>query len=304
MPTQDLRRYHISEKALTLKENDKKPSKAFLSKNLQKVYPIGFQKSVSGWSLSSFALLQSSNATLFDRPNTRWGVRTPGSVGRVGSIERRDDIACDGEERLGCRDGELRRCNWITKSSEKYILDVERTIDMLLERSDHQKRSRKKTQGRDRYQEGPRRKRAWLVRFKMEMTFFDEESSGEVFSRFDANVIANMEENDIMEVSSMKKLMLREIRVRCIVNNARCVLKVVEEFGSFSAYLWSYVSYKPIINGYKNTNNIPMRTPKSEAMSRDMVNRGFRLVGPTIIQSFMQASGMTHDHLSGCFRKA
>ncbi|KAK1274037.1 hypothetical protein QJS04_geneDACA016542 [Acorus gramineus] len=124
----------------------------------------------------------------------------------------------------------------------------------------------------------------------------------EVFSRFDANVIANMEEKDIMEVSSMKKLMLREIRVRCIVNNARCVLKVVEEFGSFSAYLWSYVNYKPIINGYKNTNNIPMRTPRSEALSRDMVNRGFRLVGPTIIQSFMQASGMTNDHLLGCFR--
>ncbi|KAK1296973.1 hypothetical protein QJS10_CPB15g01081 [Acorus calamus] len=60
-------------------------------------------------------------------------------------------------------------------------------------------------------------------------------------------------------------------------------LVVVEEFGSFSAYLWSYVNCNPIINGYKYTNNIPMRIPKSEAMSRDMVNREFQLVGPTII---------------------
>ncbi|KAK1316052.1 hypothetical protein QJS10_CPA05g02055 [Acorus calamus] len=111
-----------------------------------------------------------------------------------------------------------------------------------------------------------------------------------------------MEEREIMEVSSNKELMLAEIRVRCIVDNARCILKVVKEYGSLSAYLWSYMNYKPIINEYKNSNNIPLRTTRSESISKDLLRRGFQLVGPTIVHSFMQASGMTNDHLSHCFR--
>lgn len=79
-------------------------------------------------------------------------------------------------------------------------------------------------------------------------------------------------------------------------------MKVVREFGSFSNYMWSCVNHKPVINRYRHPRNIPLRTPKAEAMSKDMQKRGFRLVGPVIVCSFMQAAGLTIDHLVDCYR--
>ncbi|KAK1269725.1 hypothetical protein QJS04_geneDACA006690 [Acorus gramineus] len=233
MPTQSLRR-HISERARSLKDKDEKPSKAFLTKNLQKVYPIGFHKSGSSLNHSPFPLLQNS---IDHRPKTSWEVRVPAS--RVGSVGRRSDGGSVGEGekgRLASKDdGVLKRCSWITKSSDELY-----------------------------------------VAFHDECWGVPVNDDKEVFSRFDANIVANMEEREIIEV--------------------------VKEYGSFSAYLWSYMNYKPIINEYKNSNNIPLRTTRSESISKDLLRRGFRLVGPTIVHSFMQASGMTNDHLSHCFR--
>lgn len=80
------------------------------------------------------------------------------------------------------------------------------------------------------------------------------------------------------------------------------VLKVVEEHGSFSGYIWEYFSYKPIINKYRYPRSVPLRSPKSEAISKEFIRLGFRLVGPVIVHSFMQAAGMTVDHLVDCFR--
>uniref|UniRef100_A0A0D6RAK1 Methyladenine glycosylase n=1 Tax=Araucaria cunninghamii TaxID=56994 RepID=A0A0D6RAK1_ARACU len=66
--------------------------------------------------------------------------------------------------------------------------------------------------------------------------------------------------------------------------------------------MWSFVGYKPIINRYRYPRQVPARTPKAEAISRDLLKRGFRFVGPTVIYSFMQVAGMTNDHLVHCFR--
>ena len=66
--------------------------------------------------------------------------------------------------------------------------------------------------------------------------------------------------------------------------------------------MWGYVNYKPTINKYKYPRNVPLRTPKAEAISRDLLKRGFRFVGPVIVYSFMQAAGLTIDHLVDCFR--
>lgn len=79
-------------------------------------------------------------------------------------------------------------------------------------------------------------------------------------------------------------------------------IQVQKAFGSFDKYIWGYVNNKPITTQYKQCNKIPVKTSKSESISKDMVRRGFRNVGPTIIHSFMQAAGLTNDHLVTCPR--
>ncbi|PKI49155.1 hypothetical protein CRG98_030501 [Punica granatum] len=80
------------------------------------------------------------------------------------------------------------------------------------------------------------------------------------------------------------------------------LLQIKRDFGSFDKYLWGFVNYKPICTQYKSCHKIPVKTSKSETISRDMQRRGFRFVGPTVIHSFMQAAGLTNDHLITCHR--
>lgn len=79
-------------------------------------------------------------------------------------------------------------------------------------------------------------------------------------------------------------------------------MQIVKEYGSFSSYMWNYVNYKPIINKLRHPGKVPLRSPKAESISKDLLKRGFRFVGPVIVYSFMQAAGFTIDHLVDCFR--
>lgn len=79
-------------------------------------------------------------------------------------------------------------------------------------------------------------------------------------------------------------------------------MQIEEEHRSFSTYIWRFINYTPIINAYKYPRDIPPKTSKAMAISKDLWRRGFKYVGPTIIQTFMQATGMTMDHLIACFR--
>ncbi|KAK1389856.1 DNA-3-methyladenine glycosylase-like [Heracleum sosnowskyi] len=124
----------------------------------------------------------------------------------------------------------------------------------------------------------------------------------EAFAGFDPSTVAKMGEKEIMDISSNKAIMLAESRVRCIIDNAKCIQRIVKEYGSFSGYIWGYVDYKPVINRFRYPRNVPLRSPKAEAISKDLLKRGFRFVGPVIVYSFMQAAGMTIDHLVDCFR--
>ncbi|MBA0601843.1 hypothetical protein Gorai_005009, partial [Gossypium raimondii] len=124
----------------------------------------------------------------------------------------------------------------------------------------------------------------------------------EAFAGFDTEIVAKMGDKEINEISSNKAIMLVESRVRCIIHNAKCIQKIVREHGSFSSFMWGYVNHQPQINKYKYPRNVPLRTPKAEAISKDLLKRGFRFVGPVIVYSFMQAAGLTIDHLIGCFR--
>lgn len=79
-------------------------------------------------------------------------------------------------------------------------------------------------------------------------------------------------------------------------------LQVIDEFGSFDNYIWSFVNYKPIVSKFRYPRQVPVKTPKADVISKDLVRRGFRSVGPTVIYSFMQVAGITNDHLICCFR--
>jgi DNA-3-methyladenine glycosylase I len=88
------------------------------------------------------------------------------------------------------------------------------------------------------------------------------------------------------------------------IGNAQAFLKVQDEFGSFDAYIWQFVDGKPIQNVWKDLREIPAKTKEAEAMSKSLIKRGFRFVGPTICYAYMQATGMVNDHTVDCFRYA
>jgi len=90
--------------------------------------------------------------------------------------------------------------------------------------------------------------------------------------------------------------------VSVVLNFGNAHLQVVQEFGSFRKYCWSFVNHKPITNCFRYARQVPTKTPKAEAISKDLMRRGFQCVGPTTIYSFMQVAGIVNDHLSCCFR--
>ena len=92
------------------------------------------------------------------------------------------------------------------------------------------------------------------------------------------------------------------LKIESAIGNARAFLDVQQTFGSFAAYIWSFINNRPIQNSWTSLADLPATTPLAEAISRDLKQRGFRFVGPTIVYAHMQATGMVNDHLVGCFR--
>ncbi|KAM1004148.1 hypothetical protein ACFX13_004447 [Malus domestica] len=120
----------------------------------------------------------------------------------------------------------------------------------------------------------------------------------DAFSGFDAETVANLSDKQMMSIASEYGIEIS--RIRGVVDNSNRILEIKKEFGSFDKYIWGFVNEKPISPQYKLGYKIPVKTSKSESISRDMVRRGFRFVGPTVVHSFMQASGLTNDHLITC----
>jgi DNA-3-methyladenine glycosylase I len=92
------------------------------------------------------------------------------------------------------------------------------------------------------------------------------------------------------------------LKVNAAVNNAKRFLEVQKEFGSFDKYIWGFVGGKPIINKPKTVQDVPATTKESDALSKDLIKRGFKFVGSTVIYSHMQACGLVNDHLVDCWR--
>lgn len=124
------------------------------------------------------------------------------------------------------------------------------------------------------------------------------------FQGFDPERVARYGENDVARLLSDPGIIRNRSKVASAVGNARLVIAVRAEFGSFGAYLWRFVGNKPLVNRFRTMSELPARSRESEAMSRDLSRRGFRFVGPTICYAFMQAVGMVNDHLVACFRHA
>ncbi len=124
----------------------------------------------------------------------------------------------------------------------------------------------------------------------------------EAFSGFDPVKVAGYTPEDVERLLQNPGIVRNRRKIGSAVNNARRLLEVQEEFGSFDEYIWGFVGGEPIVNEFREMSALPAKTEVSEAMSRDLKRRGFKFVGPTICYAFMQAVGMVNDHLVHCFR--
>ena len=122
------------------------------------------------------------------------------------------------------------------------------------------------------------------------------------FEGFDPRRIARFDENKVGSLLADPGIIRNKLKVRAAVANARAFLAVRREFGTFDAFVWSFVGMEPKQNHWRNLKQLPAATHESKAMSRDMIERGFRFVGPTICYAHMQATGMVNDHLVRCYR--
>ena len=122
------------------------------------------------------------------------------------------------------------------------------------------------------------------------------------FDGFDPVKIAAYGEREVATLLENQGIIRNRLKILSTITNARAFLAVREEFGSFDAYLWSFVGGTPIRNGWQTLAEIPSRSPESDSMSKDLGRRGFKFVGTTICYAFMQAVGMVNDHLADCFR--
>ena len=124
------------------------------------------------------------------------------------------------------------------------------------------------------------------------------------FDNFDPTVIARYGARKRNALLKDIGIIRNRLKIEAAIINARACLAVLEQGGSFSDYLWKHVDGRPKQNRWRRPEELPVSTPESDAMSRDLKRSGFKFVGTTICYAFMQASGMVNDHLAGCFRHA
>ncbi len=122
------------------------------------------------------------------------------------------------------------------------------------------------------------------------------------FANFDPQKVARFSDAKIEILLQNPGIVRNRLKVKAAVHNARCFLKVQEAFGHFDRYIWGFVDGKPIVNKWKTLNELPATTRESEMLSKDLIKRGFKFVGSTVIYAHMQACGLVNDHLVGCWR--
>ena len=122
------------------------------------------------------------------------------------------------------------------------------------------------------------------------------------FAGFDPQIVAEFGNADVARLLADAGIVRNRLKVASTVSNARAVLEVQARYGSLDSFLWSFVDGTPIRNSWRSTKEIPVSTPLSDRMSRELKRHGFRFVGSTVCYALMQATGMVNDHLVDCFR--
>lgn len=122
------------------------------------------------------------------------------------------------------------------------------------------------------------------------------------YSQFDPQMVARFTEKKMERMLQDPGIIRNRLKVWSSVNNAKQFLKIQKEFDSFDRYIWSFVNGKPIVNTRNTLADVPATSPESDALSKDLIKRGFKFVGSTVIYAHMQACGLINDHLLSCYR--
>ncbi|MCD6598259.1 MAG: DNA-3-methyladenine glycosylase I [Bacteroidales bacterium] len=137
---------------------------------------------------------------------------------------------------------------------------------------------------------------SWLTILKKRENF------RKAFDNFDFNLISGYDESKVQELLQDIGIVRNKLKISAAINNAQVFLDLRTEYGSFDKYIWSFVNGKTIQNRWESIENVPVTTAESDAMSKDMKEKGFRFVGSTTCYAYMQAAGLVNDHLVECFR--
>lgn len=124
----------------------------------------------------------------------------------------------------------------------------------------------------------------------------------DAFAGFEPAKVARFDGRRVERLLADPRIVRNRLKIESSVGNARAFLEVQRELGSFDRYVWTFVGGTPVRNRWRTLSSVPARTPQSDALSRDLVRRGFRFVGSTIVYAFMQATGLVNDHLVDCPR--
>ncbi len=128
------------------------------------------------------------------------------------------------------------------------------------------------------------------------------ENFREAFDGFDPDAVSRYGKRDVARLMKNSGIIRNRSKILAAIQNASSFLMVVDEFGSFDSYIWSFVDGKQKVNSWRRLSDLPASTAESALMSADLSRRGFRFAGPTICYAHMQATGMVNDHLVTCFR--
>ena len=137
---------------------------------------------------------------------------------------------------------------------------------------------------------------SWITILKKRAEFYKS------FDRFNYKKISNYSEKKLKELEENKGIIRHKLKIKSAKTNAIAFIKIQNEFGSFSNYIWEFVNKSPIKNSFKKIKEIPSKSELSEKIHQDLKNRGFKFVGSITIYSFMQAVGIVNDHTIDCFR--
>ena len=129
------------------------------------------------------------------------------------------------------------------------------------------------------------------------------ENFRKAFDKFDVKKVAAYNDKKLQILIEDTGIIRNQLKIKSAVSNAQAFIKIQEEFGSFSKYIWAFVDGKPIDNKPQTLKDVPATTPLSDTLSKDLKKRGFKFVGSTVVYAHMQATGMVNDHVVDCFTR-